>query len=83
MRARQSSNPTYAPVLATGAYVRLGHRGGAMQDRGFELPRIPLLRPSEKGSEQRSEGAFGHYEGAQIGQKSHSRRSVGQRYRRL
>jgi hypothetical protein len=36
-----------------------------------------------KGSEQRSEGGFGHYEGAEIGREGHFRPPVGPRYGHL
>jgi hypothetical protein len=48
-----------------------------MHDPASELPRIPLPRLSEKGSEQRSEGGFGRYEEAEMGRKEPSGRSVG------
>src|SRR5829696_5505124 len=47
------------------------------------LPRIPLPRLSEKGSEQRSEGGFRRYEDAEMGPKEPAGRSVGLRHGHL
>ena len=47
------------------------------------LPRIYLLKLSEKGSEGDSEGGSGQHKAGQTGRKRSSRRSMGPRHGRL